>query len=81
MDANVKRDILRKTILEQLTKGNIHYTDLDKKVCASSYPFATTNTFKSQLHYLQSNGYIKRIARGIYQITPKGKKCWDLLNF
>jgi DNA-binding PadR family transcriptional regulator len=41
--------------------------------------FATTNTFKSPLHYLLSNGYITRIARGIYQITPKGKKYLVLL--
>jgi hypothetical protein len=34
---------------------------------------ATTNTFKSQLRYLLHNGYIARITRGIYQITPKGK--------
>ena len=81
MNANMKRDILRRTILELLTKGSVHYTDLDKKICATSHPFATTNTFKSQLHYLQSNGYIMRIARGIYQITPKGKKYLDLLTF
>jgi len=69
-----ERDILRKTILELLTKGCVHYTDLDKKVCASGHSFATTNTFKSQLHYLLSNGFITRISRGTYQITPKGKK-------
>ena len=74
MNADVKRDILRRTILELLTKGNVHYTDLDKKVCTSCYPFATNNTFKSQLHYLITNGYINRISRGIYQITPKGEK-------
>ena len=74
MNADVKWDILRKTILELLTKGNAHYTDLDKKVCAAGYPFATNNTFKSQLHYLITNGYINRISRGIYEITTKGEK-------
>jgi len=65
-----ERDILRKTIMEILAKGSVHYTDLDKKVCATCHTFATTNTFKSQLHYLLSNDYIKRIARGVYQIAP-----------
>jgi len=69
-----ERDILRRTILELLAKGSVHYTDLEKKVNASGHSFATTNTFKSQLHYLLSNNYIGRIARGIYQITPKGTR-------
>jgi DNA-binding PadR family transcriptional regulator len=75
-----ERDILRRTILELLEKGWVHYTDLDKKVCASCHSFATTNTFKSQLHYLLSNNHIKRIDRGIYQITPKGEKYLTLLT-
>jgi len=79
LNADVKRDILRKTILELLTKGTVHYTDLDKKVCASCHSFATTNTFKSQLHYLLSNGYIDRIARGVYKTTPRGERYLSLL--
>jgi DNA-binding PadR family transcriptional regulator len=75
-----ERDVLRRTILEILAKGFVHYTDLDKKVCATCHSFATTNTFKSQLHYLLSNGHITRIARGIYEITPKGKKYLILLT-
>ena len=54
-------------------------TQTYKKVCATCYPFATTNTFKSQLNYLLSSDYITRIARGICQITPKGKKYLILL--
>jgi hypothetical protein len=79
MDANMKRDILRKKILEHLTKDSAHYTDLEKKICSSGYTFATTNTFKSQLCYLLNNIYIERISRGVYQITLKGKKYLDLL--
>ncbi|MDH5636484.1 MAG: hypothetical protein OEY47_07460 [Candidatus Bathyarchaeota archaeon] len=75
-----ERDVLRRTVLEILAKGHVHYTDLDKKVCATCHSFATTNTFKSQLHYLLNNDYITRIARGIYQITPKGKKYLILLT-
>jgi len=76
----VKRDILRKTILELLTKGTVHYTDLDKKVCGSCHSFATTNTFKSQLHYLLSNKYVNRVARGVYQITSRDKNYLFLLT-
>jgi len=75
-----ERDVLRRTILEILAKGNVHYTDLDKKVCATCHSFATTNTFKSQLQYLLINDYIARVARGIYQITPKGEKYLVLLT-
>jgi DNA-binding PadR family transcriptional regulator len=75
-----ERDVLRRTILELLAKGCVHYTDLDKKVCASCHSFATTNTFKSQLHYLLSNKYVNRIARGVYKITPRGKNYLFLLK-
>jgi len=81
VDANMKRDILRKTILKLLSKGNVHYTDLEKRINASGQRFATTNTFKLQLHYLLKNKYTRRVSRGIYQITPKGEKYLDLLGF
>lgn len=74
-----ERDILRKTILELLAKGCLHYTDMDKRVCASCHTFATTNTFKSQLKYLLVNHHIIRISRGLYKITEKGKNYLDLL--
>jgi len=67
-----ERDVLRKAILEMLSKGHVHYTDLEKKVTATCYSFATTNTFKRQLRYLLDNAYVQRVARGVYQITPKG---------
>ena len=79
MNADVKRDILRRTILELLVKDSVHYTDLEKKLCASGHLFATTNTFKSQLHYLLSNNYIDRIARGVYKISSRGEKYLALL--
>ena len=79
MKADVKRDILRRTILELLAKDSVHYTDLEKKVNASGHSFATTNTFKSQLQYLLSNGYIDRIARGVYKMTPRGERYLSLL--
>ena len=69
--SDVKRETIRIAILELLSKGYMHYTEMEKKANASGYSFATTNTFKTQLHYLLSNKYINRISRGIYQITSK----------
>lgn len=80
LKVDMKRDTLRRTILELLVKGSIHYTELDKKVCISCHPFATTNTFKTQFKYLLNNNYIIRIRRGIYKITPKGEKYLNLLK-
>ena len=80
LKADMKRDTLRRTILELLEKGSKHYTDLDKKVCASCHSFATSNTFKSQFNYLLNNNYIARISRGIYKTTDKGEKYLALLN-
>ena len=79
MNADVKRDILRRIILELLRKEHMHYTELEKKVNASGHSFATTNTFKSQLHYLLSNNYIDKIARGVYKMTPRGERYLSLL--
>jgi len=75
-----ERDILRRNILELLSKGCMHYTDLEKKVCASCLPFASTNTFKPQLAYLLKKGFIERVSRGIYQITEKGQKYLVILT-
>ena len=80
MNADLKREILRLTILELLEKSCMHYTELEKKVNASGHPFATTNTFKSQLDYLLKNGYVNRVSRGVYKITPKGEKYLNLLK-
>jgi len=32
-----ERDVLRKTILELVKKGHVHYTDIEKKAVAISY--------------------------------------------
>jgi len=73
-------DVLRKMILEILAKGRVHYTDLEKKATATCYFSATTNTFKRQLHYLLDNAYVQRVARAVYQITPKDQDYLVLLT-
>ena len=76
-----ERDILRKTILQFIKKGHVHYTDIEKKTVATCLCFATSNTFRKQFYgYLLPNGYIERISRGIYKITAKGEKLLEILN-
>jgi len=78
---DLKRDILRKTILQFIKKGYVHYTDIEKKTVATCLRFATSNTFRKQFYgYLVPNGYVERVSRGIYKITPKGKKLLEILN-
>jgi len=69
------RNVLRGTILELVKKGHVHYTDIEKKAVATCLLFATTNTVRKQFyHYLLLNGYVERVSRGVYKITPKGEK-------
>ena len=76
-----ERDVLRRTILELVKKGHVHYTDIEKKACATCLSFATSNTIRRQFyHYLLPNGYVKRVSRGAYEITPKGEKLLEILN-
>ena len=76
-----ERDILRKTILEFIERGHVHYTDIEKKAVATCLRFATSNTVRKQLyHYLLPNGYIERVSRGIYKITQKGEKLLEILT-
>ena len=76
-----ERDLLRKTILELVKKGHVHYTDIEKKAVATCMPFVTTNTFKAQFYkYLVANGYIERVSRGVFTITEKGEKLLEILS-
>ena len=59
----------------------MHYTDIEKKAVATCLRFATSNTVRKQFyHYLLINGYIERLSRGVYKITPKGEKLLEILN-
>ena len=75
-----KRDVLRRTILELVKKGHVHYTDIEKKACATCLRFATSNTIRKQFYnYLLPNGHLERVGRGIYKITQKGEKLLEIL--
>jgi len=78
---NQERDVLCSTILELVKKGHVHYTDIEKKACATCLSFATANTIRKQFyHYLLLNGYVERVSRGVYKITSKGEKLLEILN-
>jgi predicted transcriptional regulator len=76
-----ERDVLRKTILELVKKGHVHYTDIEKKAVATCLRFATTNTVRRQFyHYLLPNGYVERVGRGVYRTTLKGERLLEILS-
>lgn len=76
-----ERDILRRTILQLIKKGHMHYTDIEKKTVSTGLRFATSNTVKRQFyHYLLTNRFVERISRGIYRITQKGEKLLEILS-
>jgi Holliday junction resolvasome RuvABC ATP-dependent DNA helicase subunit len=78
---DAEREQLRKTILELLTKGNVHYRDIEKKTVATCLRFATSDTVQTQFYnYLLVNGYVQRTARGVYTITEKGREYLAILN-
>jgi hypothetical protein len=61
-----ERDILRKTILELIKKGHVHYTDIEKKTVATHLSYATSNTVRKQFYdYLLANSYVERVRRGV----------------
>jgi len=47
---DTERDQLRKTILQFIKKGYVHYTDIEKKTVATCLRFATSNTFRKQFY-------------------------------
>ena len=78
---DLERDQLRKTILELVKKGNVHYTDIEKKACATCLSYATSNTIRKQFyHYLLLNGYVERVSRGVYRTTSRGERLLEILS-
>jgi len=76
----MEREVLRRTILELVKKGHVHYTDIEKKAVATCLRFATSNTIRKQFyHYLLPNGYVERVNRGVYKIRQKGEKLLEIL--
>jgi len=77
----MRRSVIRKTILGEVKKGHVHYTDIEKKAVATCLRFATSNTIRKQFyHYLFDNGYVERVSRDIYRITAKREKLLEILT-
>ena len=78
MDADVRRDLVRKAILLQIKRGCTRYTKIKDGVTAKCEEFASSNTVKKQFYnYLIPQGYIERIRPGKCKLTPK---CENLLT-
>ena len=81
MDADVKRDLVRKAILFQIKNGCIRYTEIKDVVTAKCKDFASSNTVKKQFYkYLIAQGYIERIKLGKYKLTQKGETLLVILS-
>ena len=76
-----ERDLLRCVLLELIAEGYDRWTLIEKRVCASNFDFATSNTVKRQFYYyLLAYGYVERVHRGKYALTNKGKHLLVLLS-
>lgn len=74
MDADIKRDLIRKAILLQIKNGFTLYIHIKDKSTIHCKDFASSNSIKKQLfRYLLPQGYIKRTNPGKYQLTEKGE--------
>ena len=81
MDADLKRDLVRKAILLQIKNGCTRYTDIKDVVTAKCKDFASSNTVKKQFYkYLIAQGYIERIKVGRYKLTEKGENLLAVLS-
>ena len=67
-------DLLDKTILEMVSKGHIHWSDLMKRVMATCHDWSTPGRFNARIQYLLKKKYIERVSRGIYKLTINGEK-------
>jgi predicted transcriptional regulator len=76
-----ERDLLRRRILESISRGCVRWTSIEKRVCSSCFKFATSNTMRRQFYsYLLAYGYVQRVGRGRYALTCKGEKLLKLLS-
>jgi predicted transcriptional regulator len=81
VDADIKRDLVRKAILLQIKNGYSRYTDIKDVVTAKCKDFASSNTMKKQFYkYLIPQEYIERIKPGKYKLTQKGERLLAILS-
>lgn len=74
-----QQDAMDKLILQMLSKGNIHWSDLCRKVLGTHQSYATPSRFNSRMRYLVKKGHIEKVLKGVYQITGSGKRYLESL--
>lgn len=79
MNRRELQDAMDKQILQTLAKGDIHWTDLCRKVLGTHASHATPSRFQSRMKYLLKKRHVARVARGIYEITDSGKRYLESL--
>ena len=79
MNGREMQDAMDKLILQTLNKGNIHWSDLCRKVLGNHQPCATPSRFQSRMKYLLNKKHIERVTKGVYQITDTGKSYLESL--
>jgi len=72
---DLERDVLRRAILALISNGHCNRTAIENQACSLGFKFSTSNTVKRQFYnYLLPFGYVRRVDRGKYALTDKGKR-------
>ena len=80
LNADLKRDIVRKIILKLISNGCTRYTDIRDDATMKCLNVASSNTVKRQFYkYLVAQGYVERIKLGKYRLTKKGEMLLTIL--
>jgi hypothetical protein len=74
-----EQDMMDKVILGALSRGDVRWTVLEKKVLTTCHSLATRTRFDNRLQYLLKKEYIMRVSRGVYRITEKGTKYMQVI--
>ena len=81
MNADVKRDRVRKTILKLISDGCTRYTDIEQDASMKCKNFASRNVVTRQFYkYLVAHGYVERIRLGRYRLTENGEDLLAVLS-
>lgn len=74
-----EQDMMDKVILAALSRGDVRWTVLEKKVLTTCHSLATRTRFDNRLRYLLKKEYVMRVSRGVYRITEKGTKYMQVI--
>ena len=71
---DIKRDQVRKVILNLIKNGCTKYTDIEYHATVKCLAYGSRNVVVRQFYkYLINGGFIERSSRGRYQLTKKGE--------